>query len=148
MATTKTKYSTIVPVLLAALATPLAFFVAPARAQNIVDEWASVRTPPPPPLKAVTVDPKTTALLLLDFMNQNCGKRPRCLATIPATKKLLGEARAAKATVIYSIIHNSTTADVIKDVAPIADEPSVMSGRTSSSRPSWKKSSRLEGSKP
>ena len=47
------------------------------------------------PLKPVTVDPKTTALLMLDFMNQNCGKRPRCLATIPAMKKLLAEARAA-----------------------------------------------------
>ncbi len=30
--------------------------------------------------------------------------------------------------VIYSIIANSTPADVIKDVAPLADEPSVLSG--------------------
>ena len=55
-----------------------------------------------PTLKPVTVDPKTTALLMLDFMKQNCGKRPRCLATIPAMKKLLGEARAAKVPVVYS----------------------------------------------
>jgi len=101
---------------------------APAQAATIVDEWASIKRPPAPELKPVTVDPKTTALLMLDFMNQNCGKRPRCVASIPAMKKLLGEARAAKATVVYSIIANTTTADVIKDVAPTADEPWVRSG--------------------
>jgi nicotinamidase-related amidase len=87
-----------------------------------------MKAPPAPTLKPVAVDPKTTALLMLDFMNQNCGKRPRCVATIPAMKKLLGEARAAKVTVVYSIIANSTPADVIKDVAPLADEPHVLSG--------------------
>jgi nicotinamidase-related amidase len=97
-------------------------------AANIVDEWASVKAPSPPELKPVTVDPKTTALLMLDFMNQNCGKRPRCVETIPAMKKLLDEARAAKALVVYSIIANTTAADVITDVAPTADEPFVRSG--------------------
>ena len=65
---------------------------------------------------------------MLDFMNQNCGKRARCIASIPAMEKLLGEARAARVTVVYSLIHDSRTADVIKDVAPNVDEPSVMSG--------------------
>ncbi len=110
-----------------AAAAVLAAFVMPAQAANIVDEWASVKAAPPT-LKPVTVDPKTTALLMLDFMNQNCGKRPRCLDTIPAMKKLLGEARAHKVAVVYSIIANSTPADVIKDVAPQADEPHVLSG--------------------
>ena len=110
-----------------AAAAILAAFVLPAQAANIVDEWASVKAAPPT-LKPVTVDPKTTALLMLDFMNQNCGKRPRCLDTIPAMKKLLGEARAHKVAVVYSIIANSTPADVIKDVAPQADEPHVLSG--------------------
>jgi len=100
----------------------------PAQAANIVDEWATMKAPAAPGLKPVTVDPKTTALLMLDFMNQNCGKRPRCLDTIPAMKKLLGEARAHKVAVVYSIIANSTPADVIKDVAPQADEPHVLSG--------------------
>jgi nicotinamidase-related amidase len=109
----------------AALVTALAL---PTHAANIVDEWASVKAPAAPALKPVTVDPKTTALLMLDFMNQNCGKRPRCLATIPAMKKLLDEARAAKVLVVYSIIANTTTADVIADVAPKADEPHVQSG--------------------
>jgi len=116
--------------LMAALAAALfaAGAALPAKAGDIISEWASVKAPPPPELKPVTVDPKTTALLMLDFMNQNCGKRPRCVASIPAMKKLLAAARAAKATVVYSIIANTTTADVIKDVAPEANEPHVLSG--------------------
>jgi nicotinamidase-related amidase len=106
----------------------LAVLTLPAQAANIVDEWASMKAPAAPELKSVTVDPKTTALLMLDFMNQNCGKRPRCLDTIPAMKKLLADARANKVPVIYSIIANSTPEDVIKDVAPQADEPHVLSG--------------------
>jgi nicotinamidase-related amidase len=112
---------------LIAAAAVAAIFALPAQAANIVDEWAAIKAPAPT-LKPVTVDPKTTALLMLDFMNQNCGKRPRCLDTIPAMKKLLGEARAHKVAVVYSIIANSTPADVIKDVAPQADEPHVLAG--------------------
>jgi nicotinamidase-related amidase len=100
----------------------------PAQAGNIVEEWASVKVPAAPELKPVTVDPKTTALLMLDFMNQNCAQRPRCVASFPAMKKLLEAARAAKATVVYSIIANSKPSDVIKDVAPLADEPHVLGG--------------------
>jgi len=113
---------------LIAVGVALAALTLPARATNIVDEWSSVKAPAATELKSVTVDPKTTALLMLDFMNQNCGKRPRCLDTIPAMKKLLADARANKVSVIYSIIANSTPDDVIKDVAPRADEPHVLSG--------------------
>ena len=76
----------------------------------------------------VEVEAATTALLMLDFMNQNCGQRPRCLAQIPAMKKLLDAARAAKVMVVYSVIATTTGADVIKDVAPLEGEPSVRSG--------------------
>jgi nicotinamidase-related amidase len=102
--------------------------VSKAVASDIIDEWANVKTPTAPEIKAVTVDPKTTALIMGDLMNQSCGKRPRCVAALPAMKKLLGEARAAKVAVIYSIIPNSTTADIITEVAPAPDEPSVQSG--------------------
>jgi len=100
----------------------------PAMAGDIVSEWASIKAPAAPALKPVTVDAKTTALLMLDFMKQNCGKRPRCVASIPAMKKLLAAARAAKAPVIYSIIPNSTPADVLPDLATQAGEPHVLSG--------------------
>src|SRR5580704_17624966 len=75
--------------------------VSKAVASDIIDEWANVKTPAAQDIKAATVDPKTTALLMGDFVNQVCGKRPRCVAALPAAKKLLGEARAAKVTVIY-----------------------------------------------
>ena len=115
--------------LIAALAAAaVAVLALPAHAADIVDEWASVKAPAAPTLKPVTVDAKTTALLMLDFMKQNCGQRPRCVASLPAMKKLLADARAAKATVVYSIIANSTIADVLPDVAAAQGEPSVLSG--------------------
>jgi len=112
----------------AAFAVGLFGFISVGHAGSVVDEWASVKVPPAPALKPVTVDTKTTALLMLDFMNQNCGKRPRCVAQIPAMKKLVEAARAAKVLVVYSLIAKTTTADVIKDVAPEASEPHVLSG--------------------
>ena len=120
--------------MIAALVAAVAFsgIALSAQAADIVDEWASVKAPPPPALKPVTVDPKTTALLMLDFMNQNCGKRPRCIATLPAMKKLLGEARAHKVLVVYSIIANTTTADVMADVAPLAASRTCNRGPTNS----------------
>jgi nicotinamidase-related amidase len=99
-----------------------------AQAATIVDEWANVPAPAAPALKPVTVNPRTTALLMLDFMKQNCGQRPRCVATLPAMKKLLDSARAAKVPVVYSIIANSTIGDVVADVAAKADEPYVQAG--------------------
>jgi nicotinamidase-related amidase len=97
------------------------------RAADVVEEWAAIK-PAAPALKPVMVDPKTTALLMLDFMKQNCGQRPRCVASLPAMKKLLEAARAAKATVIYSIIANSKIEDVLPEVAARDGEPSVLSG--------------------
>jgi nicotinamidase-related amidase len=109
----------------AALVTAL---VLPTHAANIVAEWASVKAPAAPALKPVTVDPKTTALLMLDFMKANCGVRPRCVASVPIVKKLLGEARAAKATVIYSFFGKNTAADILDPgLAPAAGESSVTS---------------------
>jgi nicotinamidase-related amidase len=111
-----------------AMAAVLSSLIGPsARAANIIDEWASVKAPPPPALKPATVDPKATALLMLDFLKQNCAKRPRCVANLPAVKKLLGEARAAKATVIYSkFTKTPIESDIVdKNPAPMAGEPTV-----------------------
>jgi nicotinamidase-related amidase len=98
-----------------------------ARAANIIEEWAGVNAPPAPELKPVTVDPKTTALLMLDFIKPNCTNRPRCMASIPAMKKLLTEARAKGVMVVYSVGGTTTTADIIPDIAPITGESSVRS---------------------
>jgi hypothetical protein len=39
---------------------------------TIVDEWSAVEIPPPPALEPVTLDPATTAFLVLDIQNVNC----------------------------------------------------------------------------
>jgi nicotinamidase-related amidase len=101
---------------------------AAAAAQTIVDEWASVKTPPTPQLKPATLDPKNTALLMLDFMNSNCGKRPRCMASLPAVKKLLAEARSKGMMVVYATPPSGKVADTLQDVAPAGSEPIVSSG--------------------
>ncbi|HXM84230.1 MAG TPA: isochorismatase family protein [Stellaceae bacterium] len=103
---------------------------APGHAQTIIDEWSSIKTPPAPELKPVTVDPATTALLMLDFVKQTCNDqaRPRCLATLPAAKKLLAAARAKNVLVVYSVVGGGTIADTLPDVAPTGKEPYVQAG--------------------
>ena len=98
-----------------------------AQAANIVDEWAEVKAPPAPALKPVTVDPKTTALLLLDLINPNCTNRPRCMASMPAMKKLLTEARAHGVMVVYSVAGKATAVTILPDIAPAAGDPVVHS---------------------
>ena len=79
-------------------------FAASSLAGDIVDDWATVKAPPKPELKAVTLEPSTTALLIMDMMKQNCGARPRCVATVPNVKRLHDAARAAKVMVWYSLV--------------------------------------------
>ena len=64
-----------------ALAAAAAFGLQAAQANDITKEWDNVKPPPVPELKPATVDPKTTALLALDFMKGNCGVRPRCASS-------------------------------------------------------------------
>ena len=75
----------------------------PARATDVVAEWSTIQMPPPPTLKPVTVDPKTTALFLFDFMTENCGQRPRCVEAVPTVKALHDRARAANMLVAYTL---------------------------------------------
>jgi nicotinamidase-related amidase len=102
-------------------------YAAPAPAQTIIDEWSSVKSPPAPELTSVTVDPKTTALLMLDFLKQNCGSNPRCVATLPKAQKFLAEARAKNMTIIYSLFPGPVISDTLPEVAPKGTEPVVTS---------------------
>jgi nicotinamidase-related amidase len=91
-------------------------FGASSMATDILDDWATAKAPPPPELKPVKLEASTTALLILDMMKTNCGARPRCVATVPAIKKLHDAARAAGVMVWYSFVGsngNATTADQI-----------------------------------
>jgi nicotinamidase-related amidase len=100
----------------AALALVLAALAAPqARAADIIAEWATAKPPPVPELKPVSLEGKTTALLILDMMRTNCAARPRCLATVPHVKALMEAARAADAMVFYTLVGggNPSAADIV-----------------------------------
>jgi len=97
-----------------------------AWAQGVLDDWASVKLPPPPALKPATVEPATTALLLFDFTTQTCSqeRRPRCAASMPKMKKLLEDARARGMFVVYSVaLPNTGEKDMMPEIAPRAGEP-------------------------
>jgi nicotinamidase-related amidase len=94
-----------------------------AHAGDIIEDWAKVKAPPPPELKPVTVDPKTTALLILDMVSVNCNVRPRCVASVAPLKKLHDAARAAGAMVFYTIVGpGNPTAEGIVDKAMMPRE--------------------------
>src|SRR5215472_4172156 len=94
---------------LSCAAAVVAAMALPALANDIVADWASVKPPPVPELKPVTVDPKTTALLVLDFMKGNCGQRPRCIASVPNVKKLIDAARAQNVPLFYTLVGQDPT---------------------------------------
>jgi nicotinamidase-related amidase len=99
-----------------------------AFAQTIIDEWNSIKVPPAPELKPVTIDPKVTALLILDFNKQTCNaeRRPRCITSIPKVQRLLTEARAKGVPVIYSITIGAAPGDIAKELAPLGGETVVV----------------------
>jgi nicotinamidase-related amidase len=115
----------------AALAAAASVAALPAQGGDIVADWATVKTPSAPELKPVTVDPKTTALLLLDFMKNNCGQRPRCLASVPNVKKILDAARAHNMFVAYNLTGQTPKIEDMVDqsLAPRAGEHLIKNGR-------------------
>jgi nicotinamidase-related amidase len=75
---------------------------------------------------SVTLDPATTAYLVLDMNSAVCAPRPGCQATVPAIAAFLDRARQANAFVVYS----NTTAPgttILPEVAPRPDDPMVTS---------------------
>jgi nicotinamidase-related amidase len=110
------------------LSSGLCLAVSAVSAQTIVDEWANVKAPAAPVLKPANLDPKTTALLLLDFVSPNCTQRPRCMASVPAMKKLLMEARAKGMLVVFATGPTGKRADIVADLAPTDTETVVSTG--------------------
>ena len=112
-------------------------YAAIASGETIIDEWSNVKAPSAPQLKSVTVDPKTTAVLVIDLIKQTCNEkgRPRCVASVPKVEKLLAAARTNGATVIYTLFPspapdkfpNPVIGDVLPSVAPKGNEPVVVS---------------------
>jgi nicotinamidase-related amidase len=121
--------------LLSVAAAMVLFIGEPSRGETIIDEWQTVKAPPPPELKAVTLDPKTTAILVIDIIKQTCNmqRRPRCVAMIPKVQKLLDEARAKGVYIIYALFPSPSPttfpdpkiSDYVPELAPKGGEPVV-----------------------
>ena len=114
---------------IAAFAAAVALPGAGPNAQTVVDEWSSVSAPAAPALKPVKLDPKTSALLVLDLVKQTCNneRRPRCVASVPKVAKLLEGARAQNVMVVHSSVPNAKPEDTLQEFAPKGGEPSVTS---------------------
>jgi nicotinamidase-related amidase len=93
---------------------------------TIIDEWNSVTIPPAPELKPVSVDPKTTALLVLDMETTIC-KSPRCVNSIVKIKELLTEARKMRMLVVYSLTPMGRPSDIVGQISPSKGDPIVKS---------------------
>jgi hypothetical protein len=80
-------------------------------------------------LKPVTIAPIHTALLILDVQKNNCNdeRRPRCVNTVPAIRKLIARARTSSLPVVYSLTTKADPADILEDVAPLASDYIVKS---------------------
>ena len=71
---------------------------------DVISDWSTAVAPPVPELKEVTVEPATTAVLMLDLMKAGCSARPRCLAAVPNMKRVHDAARAHNMLVWYSLV--------------------------------------------
>ncbi|MDE2052182.1 MAG: isochorismatase family protein [Gammaproteobacteria bacterium] len=98
---------------LSAVAVPLAY------SQSIIEEWSQVKAPAPPALKAVRIDPASTALIVMDISVRTCSsaKRPRCAASLPAIASLVRKARASGVLVLYSLVGHDGRSDIPKAFA-------------------------------
>jgi len=98
----------------------------PPPPRAVTDEWASVKLPPAPALKPVTLIAGETAVLAMDFTTQTCTaqRRPRCADQVPQVARLIAAARQKGAFIVYSVaLPGSTVLDILADVRPVPGEP-------------------------
>jgi len=88
-----------------------------------------VKPPDPPEIQKVTLDPNTTALLILDIEKRttNMERRPRAVASVPRIARMLKKARQNGVFVVYSTTSRGTTEDILAPVKPAKDDPIVRS---------------------
>jgi nicotinamidase-related amidase len=86
---------------------------------DVISDWSTAVAPPVPEVKEVTVDPATTAVLMLDLMKAGCSARPRCIAAVPNMKRVNEAARAHNMLVWYSLVgsNGKATPDDMVDPA-------------------------------
>lgn len=96
-----------------------------AATSPVTDAWNDVEAPPPPPLQAVSIDPKTSALLLLDFLGEVCTeRRPRAAAALPKIQSFLAKARHLGMLVVHTTTRKGLAdgSDLAAPIRPINGE--------------------------
>ncbi|NIK75476.1 nicotinamidase-related amidase [Paenibacillus castaneae] len=93
---------------------------------TIIDEWKGINAPPAPELKAICLDPRSSALLVLDMETTICNN-DRCIASICKINDLLVQARERGMLVVYSLTHTGNVSDIAPQLSPIQGEPIVKS---------------------
>jgi nicotinamidase-related amidase len=91
----------------------------------VTDAWRDVEVPPPPPIHAVTIDPKKTALLLLDFLRDICTeRRPRAAAALPKIQSFLTKVRHRGMVVVHTTTRKGLDdgTDLAEPIKPINGE--------------------------
>jgi nicotinamidase-related amidase len=73
---------------------------------------------------AVTLDAKTTALVILDVINPTCSTRPACNDSIPALQALIKKAKDASVPVVYT--NTAATNAIVAQIAPAAGDVTVV----------------------
>ena len=97
--------------------------VSAAFAQGVLDDWSAIAPPGDKPVaKRVSLDPATTALLVLDLATQTCAPARHCPDMLPQVSALLSHARARHWTVIYTLGGASKDADILPEIARHEDE--------------------------
>jgi nicotinamidase-related amidase len=86
---------------------------------------AAQQVPPAPDPVPATLNPATTALVILDVTEQTCSPQPTCTqGMVPAIAGLLARARPAGVTVIYSLPPSGSP--VLPEVAPAPGDPTFV----------------------
>jgi len=82
--------------------------------------------PPTPDPVAVSLDPATTALYVMDITDVTCSPQPNCVEMLPRIASLIARARAAGVLVVFT--SGGAGGTPLQDVAPRPGE-SVVQGR-------------------
>ena len=98
--------------------------------KNLLESWSEIKMPPPVTVESVHLDPKSSALLILDIEEYTCNadRRPRCLESLPQIQNFLERARSKGLPVIYSLTLKGTPQTILTQVQPLSDSPVVQSG--------------------
>jgi nicotinamidase-related amidase len=100
----------------------------PSQSSSAAPAAASTALPPRPAPVPVTLDARTSVLLVLDINEAVCTRYPACVASVPAIASLVRAARAANVPVVYSTTPGASgPSPVLAAVAPQAGEPTVSS---------------------